>query len=161
MRHVTHERKLKVDPAKLIDLPAFIDFAADQGCDGVELTAYYCRRGDSAVEPLQVQGLLRDRLPGYMVPSYLIELEKMPMLPSDKVDRKRLPTPARSRDDLDAAYVEPRTPEERFLAELFTEVLGLDRIGMNDNFFDLGGASNQAVEVIRRASEAGYALTPG
>ncbi|MBB5749017.1 non-ribosomal peptide synthetase-like protein [Micrococcus sp. TA1] len=111
--------------------------------DVVELAAYYCRRGDSAVEPLQVQGLLRDRLPGYMVPSYLIELEKMPMLPSDKVDRKRLPPPGPA-DRLGATTVtvDPEGPVEHELARLLAEVLRMERVGVTSHFFDdLGGDS--------------------
>jgi non-ribosomal peptide synthetase-like protein len=112
--------------------------------DVVELAAYYCRVSDSAaVDPSEVQKLLRDRLPAYMVPSYLTELAKMPMLPSDKVDRKRLPTPTPA-DRLGAAaeYVAPEGLVEHELGRLLADELHLDRAGVTSHFFDdLGGDS--------------------
>jgi amino acid adenylation domain-containing protein len=144
-------------------LPGVSVAAADVKQDasgGKRLVAYVVPLPGAKVRSIDVRKALAAKLPAYMVPTVVTTLDALPLTSSGKIDRKKLPTPARSRDDLDAAFVEPRTPEERFLAGLFTEVLQLDRIGMNDNFFDLGGASNQAVEVIRRASDAGYALTP-
>ncbi|HEY4615615.1 MAG TPA: AMP-binding protein, partial [Citricoccus sp.] len=106
--------------------------------DVVELAAYYCRRQDgAAVETREALALLRDRLPGYMVPSYLVELDRMPMLPSDKVDRKKLPPP-QPQDRLTAAveYVPPEGPAEEELARLLGEVMHLDRVGATSHFFD-------------------------
>lgn len=110
----------------------------------VELVAYYCRRGDTvAVDPVEVQQLLRDRLPGYMVPAYFTELDKMPMLPSDKVDRKKLPPPEPSRrlGGL-AEYVAPEGPLEESLAQVLAEVMRLDRVGATAHFFDDLGSNS-------------------
>lgn len=111
----------------------------------VELAAYYSRRADAAeVDPAAVHQLLRDRLPGYMVPSYFVELDALPMLPSDKVDRKRLPEPpASSRLTASHAdYVEPEGAAEIALAGIIAEVLRLDRVSATAHFFDDLGANS-------------------
>lgn len=112
--------------------------------DTVELVAYYCRRGDAvAIDPVEVQQLLRDRLPGYMVPVFFTELDKMPMLPSHKVDRKKLPPPDPSRrQGGPGEIVPPEGPVETGLARILAETLHMGEIGATSHFFDdLGGNS--------------------
>ncbi|MEW6083605.1 MAG: amino acid adenylation domain-containing protein [Chloroflexota bacterium] len=91
----------------------------------------------------QLREFLRAKLPEYMVPSLFVNLESLPLTPNGKVDRKALPAPTQSRADLRAQYVAPRTPLELQLAEVCAQVLGLsvEQVGVNDNFFDLGGHS--------------------
>src|SRR5262249_45295731 len=86
----------------------------------------------------QLRDRLKARLPEYMVPSAFVLLEALPLTPSGKVDRKALPAPDNARPELEEAYVAPRTPVERGLADLWAEVLGLERVGVHDNFFELG-----------------------
>ncbi|HEV2782401.1 MAG TPA: amino acid adenylation domain-containing protein [Actinophytocola sp.] len=88
---------------------------------------------------------LRDRLPRYMVPSAFVVLDRLPVLPSGKVDRKALPDPERPASTSDA---EPRTPTERMLCEMFAAVLGLARVGPEDDFFALGGHSLLATRLV-------------
>jgi thioester reductase-like protein/amino acid adenylation domain-containing protein len=88
-----------------------------------------------------LRGFLKTKLPEYMVPSAFVLLEALPRTPSGKVDRKALPPPGQSRAGLDEEYVAPRTPIEEKLASIFAQVLGLERIGANDDFFALGGHS--------------------
>ena len=76
-------------------------------------------------------------------------LERLPLTPNGKIDRKALPAPERSDSD-DATYVAPRTPIEKILAGIWTEVLGLDQVGIKDNFFELGGHSLLAMQLISR-----------
>ena len=104
--------------------------------------------GDVAAETL-LQAL-RERLPDYMVPSALVILPALPLTPSGKVDRKALPAPERAEE----RYRAPRTPVEELLAGLWAEVLGLERVGVDDHFFGLGGHSLLATRVTSRLRAA-------
>ncbi|MCP3802396.1 amino acid adenylation domain-containing protein [Allokutzneria sp. A3M-2-11 16] len=99
---------------------------------------------------------LAQRLPGYLVPQVFVPLDEIPRTPNDKVDRKALPEPVFAAD---SEHVEPRTPEERTLAEIWADVLGVDRVGVEDNFFELGGDSIQSIRVVAKAHEAGLRIT--
>jgi hypothetical protein len=87
-----------------------------------------------------------------MVPSALVALEALPLTPNGKVDRKALPAPGRP--ELEEGYVAPRTPTEEVLSRIWTQVLGLDRVGVHDNFFELGGHSLLATQVVSRLPKA-------
>jgi hypothetical protein len=99
-------------------------------------------------------------LPGYMVPSSFVMLDEVPVTPSGKVDRHRLPAPGSERPALEDEYVAPRTPVESMLAQIWQEVLGLERIGVYDNFFELGGHSLLATQVASRVRAALRAELP-
>ena len=112
------------------------------------LVAYVvAAEGEAEADPSQLREFLRQRLPEYMVPSIFVNLESLPLTPNGKVDRKALPAPSQGRPDLKATYVAPRTPLELELAEICAQVLRLESpngkpvVGVNDNFFDLGGHS--------------------
>ena len=110
----------------------------------VELVAYYCSRRDTAgVETGLVLRALRDRLPGYMVPSYLQRLTEIPVLPSGKADRKSLPPPVGPRLQAESgSYEAPATDTERALATVLGDVLGSERVSVSSHFFnDLGASS--------------------
>jgi len=111
-----------------------------------KLVAYLV--GDVAAEELRDH--LRERLPDYMVPSALVILPALPLTPNGKVDRKALPVP----EHAEARYQAPRTPVEELLAGLWAEVLGLERVGAADHFFDLGGHSLLATRVTSRLRAA-------
>jgi enterobactin synthetase component F len=87
-------------------------------------------------------------LPDYMLPAHIMELDALPLTPTGKLDRKALPAPART--PRAAAYTEPVTEVERKLAALWQQVLGVERVGLHDNFFQLGGDSLKAAEMIAR-----------
>ena len=85
--------------------------------------------------------LLKSRVPEYMVPSAFVVLEELPLTPNGKVDRKALPAPVADRPELSANYLAPSSPTERIVAEVWAKALGLEKVGVHDNFFDLGGHS--------------------
>ncbi|MBK9394959.1 MAG: AMP-binding protein [Uliginosibacterium sp.] len=105
------------------------------------LVAYIVADGAAAdvVESLRAQ--LRAILPDYMVPSAFVTLEQLPLTPNGKVDRKALPAPGQGRTHLSADYVAPRTPLEAALLTVWTSALKIERIGIHDNFFELGDSS--------------------
>jgi acyl carrier protein len=97
---------------------------------------------------------LSRQLPHYMIPSHFVPLEKIPLTPNGKIQRSALPEPGESRLKTGMTYVEPATAEEKIIADIWKEVLGLETIGVNDNFFNLGGNSLDVVRVNQRLKEA-------
>ena len=102
---------------------------------------------------------LRTRLPDYMVPSRFTPLEAFPLSANGKVNRKALGATTRREARL-TAYAPPRNSLEERLAALWAEVLGVERVGIHDNFFDLGGDSLLAIQLLSRARDAGIAAEP-
>lgn len=98
----------------------------------------------------ELRQYLGERLPDYMVPAVAVQLEHLPRTPSGKVDRKALPVPDDQRTGVETSYVPPSTPTEREVAEIWQSVMGLEEIGVHDNFFDLGGHSLQATRIMAR-----------
>jgi amino acid adenylation domain-containing protein/non-ribosomal peptide synthase protein (TIGR01720 family) len=111
------------------------------------------------VEVEKLRGHMRQRLPDYMVPGMVMVLKELPLTANGKVDRKALPEPE-GVQDLKGEYIEARTPEERKLVEIWREVLKVERVGVRDNFFEMGGDSILSIQVIARANDAGMGLTP-
>jgi amino acid adenylation domain-containing protein len=99
-----------------------------------------------------VKEFLASRLPDYMLPSAFVLLESLPLTANGKVDRMALPAPEVAQSP-SAAYVAPRTPLEETLARLWAETLGLERVGIRDNFLTLGGNSLQAMQLVSRVKE--------
>ena len=97
---------------------------------------------------------LKTQLPDYMVPTILMALDALPLTPNGKANRKALPQPDAYRPELAANYVAPKTTLETQIAELWAQVLKLERVGIEDNFFDLGGYSLLAMQVITRLRQA-------
>jgi hypothetical protein len=105
----------------------------------------------------QLRAFLRSRLPGYMVPRQFVAVGLLPMTVSGKIDAKRLPAPPVIRSTR-SDYVAPRTDMERTLARIWGDVLSVDSVGTEDDFFDLGGGSLTSLRIVARASEAGLKL---
>ncbi len=103
-----------------------------------------------AIDAGELRRHLRAQLPDYMVPAVFVRLERMPLLPSGKVDRRALPVPERVRQDGERSFVAPRTPAEEVLAGIWASVLGLDRVGALDGFLDLGGHSLLGTRLLSR-----------
>jgi amino acid adenylation domain-containing protein len=96
---------------------------------------------------------LRERLPEHMVPTALVVLPALPLTPNGKLDRKALPVPDRIRTGIEGVFMAPRNELERAIATIWQEVLGLDRVGVHDNFFDLGGHSLLLIRVHTKLCE--------
>jgi amino acid adenylation domain-containing protein len=125
------------------------------------LVAYVVASADTGTDPTErLRARLRTRLPEYMVPSHFVHLATLPRTPNGKLDRRALPAPERTGTD-GARYVAPRTPTEEMLAAIWAEVLKVERVGVEENFFDLGGHSLLVVAAIERMrTRTGIALSP-
>ncbi|MCP5108056.1 MAG: AMP-binding protein, partial [bacterium] len=118
------------------------------------LCAYYVPINSG--EELQVPALrefLSRELPGYMIPSYFVSLESMPLTGSNKIDRKALPEPEGLRAQVGTAYLVPQTELEKKIAETWMKVLNIDKVGIHDNFFELGGNSLKIVQLNMQLKE--------
>ncbi|MFC6080471.1 amino acid adenylation domain-containing protein [Sphaerisporangium aureirubrum] len=120
------------------------------------LVAYVA--GDAG--PDELAGFLRADLPAYMIPQAYVRLDALPVSPSGKADRRRLPEPEGHPDGDRPPYAEPVTGPERVLAEVWAATLGLERAGADDDFFDLGGDSILVMRAVTAARAAGVAVTP-
>jgi amino acid adenylation domain-containing protein len=105
------------------------------------LIAYYSCQSEPGPTVSELRRFLKDQLADYMIPSTFFKLDTMPLTLNGKVDRQALPLPDNLRSNLDAPFVGPRDSTEEKLVKVWAEVLGLDRVGIHDNFFDLGGHS--------------------
>jgi fengycin family lipopeptide synthetase D len=101
-----------------------------------------------------ITGYLSQQLPLYMIPSYFVSLERIPLTPNGKIDRKSLPEPDESRIKPLVKYVAPATEVEKIIADIWKQELGLEKVGINDNFFTLGATSLDLVKVNHRLKES-------
>jgi acyl carrier protein len=121
---------------------------------GQRLVAYVVAAAEQ--QPLtasQLRGHLKERLPGYMIPSAFVFISEFPLLPNGKVDRHALPAPEPACADSESGYVAPVEPVEEMLAGIWAEVLRVERVGVGDNFFELGGHSLLAMQLMARVQE--------
>jgi amino acid adenylation domain-containing protein len=121
--------------------------------DSSRIIAYAVRIPGSNFSAVDLRSHIRKKLPDYMSPVRFVFLEKLPVSPNGKIDRKALPDPVRSRPELDTAFAAARTPLELELMQIWGDVLELDQIGIHDNFLYLGGNSLAATRIISRVIE--------
>jgi len=114
------------------------------------LVAYVVTAGGSTTSVHDLRSYLQHKLPDYMVPSAFVFLDSLPLNANGKLDRKALPAPEQSRPGLDDAFTPPTTPVEEILANIWSEILKLDKVGIHDNFFHLGGHSLLATQIVSR-----------
>ena len=136
------------------DVREAVVVASDGGAGEKRLIAYLVPAGETGPSRDELRRFLFEVLPDYMIPSAFVTLEVLPLTRNGKVDRAALPVPSEVRPDPEKAFVAPRTPTEEKLAEIWTEVLEVERVGVLDNFFDLGGHSLKATQVIARLRTA-------
>ena len=102
----------------------------------------------------ELHHFLKGKLPEYMLPGEYVSVASWPRTPSGKVDRRALPEPDMARPELEQAYAPPCNPIQKTLADIWADVLGRDRVGIHDNFFDLGGHSLSVMAAIFRINQA-------
>jgi len=120
------------------------------------LALYYVAT-DANVTPSDVELKLRETMPPAMIPSYIVPLDELPLTKNGKLDRGKLPSPTGHRTDtMDVQYRAPGTETERWLVKLWSELLRVDSIGVDDSFFALGGDSLSAIRVISRVNQEGF-----
>ncbi|HEV7517918.1 MAG TPA: amino acid adenylation domain-containing protein [Thermoanaerobaculia bacterium] len=139
------ETALEAHPA----VAAAVVTARDDLPGGLGLVAYLVPRQGVELALDDLRGFLGGRLPAYMLPAAFVVLPDLPLQASGKVDRRALPAPERGHIE-EQGFVAPRTPVENLLAEIWRELLGLDRVGAFDSFFKLGGHSLLATQLVSR-----------
>jgi hypothetical protein len=138
------------------------------GLDGVDQAVVIAREDRPAAlrlvgyitgtaDPAKARAEAAERLPGYMVPAALVVLEALPLTVNGKLDTRALPAPEYTDAD---RYRAPGSAVEEILAGIYAEVLGLERVGVDDSFFDLGGDSISSMQVVARARAAGLVCRP-
>src|SRR5262249_14847827 len=170
-RYIRGRRNEHAKTVGLLAEPAEIE-AALNDCPGVSASAVVVRTGEPhdarivayvaspSARPIAIDALqqhLRRALPSYMLPSKVIALQALPVTDNGKIDYAALPSPEAP---VPEAYVAPRTPAERLLAEIWRTMLRVDRVGVHDNFFALGGDSILGILTVARARQQGLAITP-
>jgi acyl carrier protein len=118
------------------------------------LVAYVIPSAETVQTSPILSSYLKEKLPEYMVPSAYVMLKNFPLTPNGKVNRKALPSPDKIRPDLTATFVEPRTPIEKMLVEIWAKVLSIQQVGIYDNFFELGGHSLLVTQLLARVRKA-------
>ncbi|MEU5017771.1 non-ribosomal peptide synthase/polyketide synthase [Streptomyces angustmyceticus] len=157
-------RGFRIEPgeieAALLGDPGVADavvVAADHA-GRARLVAYVVPAGERTPPAEELRVRLRRTLPDYMVPAVFVPLERIPRTSSGKTDRRALPAPP-AQPDTTTPYTAPRTDTETCLAGIWAEVLGVPRVGVEDNFFALGGDSILSIQIVSRARRAGLGLT--
>ncbi len=121
------------------------------------LLGYYVLKQGEQLEAKMLLARLKEKLPQYMVPQFLIEIPALPITPNGKLDTTQLPAPRLAQQD---HYQAPRNEVEQKLLEVWREVLGLEQIGIRDNFFEVGGDSIISIQIVSRAKRSGIELSP-
>ncbi|WP_231595047.1 surfactin non-ribosomal peptide synthetase SrfAA, partial [Bacillus sp. JFL15] len=145
--------EIEVRLAQLADVHDAAVTAVEDKAGNTALCAYVAPQQDD-IEALKAA--LKDTLPDYMVPAFWVEMDELPVTANGKIDKKALPAP-----DIEAgsaAYKAPETEMETLLSDIWQEVLGLDQIGVSDNFFTLGGDSIKGIQMASRLNQHGYKL---
>lgn len=124
-----------------------------------QLVGYVVPRGQPVPPTSELRSFLKQYLPDYMIPAMIVPIAALPITANGKVDRKALPNPQISRSRADH-YEAPHPGPEAVLAGIWSQVLGVERVGRHDNFFELGGDSIISIRVIARAAEAGLRISP-
>jgi hypothetical protein len=127
---------------------------SDSPEEGVELSLYFVTVEGELIANELVRQHLQARLPSYMMPARIVHLEAFPLNRNGKIDRAALPrSDDEGGEEAGAAYEAPRTPTERVICGIWQDVMNLPRVGIQDDFFEMGGHSIQASRIISRARE--------
>lgn len=153
-------RGYRVEPSEIESALAQLDaieqaavVAQKDGTDEPQLLAYIVPKQQPAPDVSTLRRALLERLPDYMIPAAFVVLEALPTTLNGKLDRTALPPADWSRPNLETAFVAPRTPLEKQVAEIWMTVLKLNSIGVHDKFLELGGHSLQAMQIVTRVAQ--------
>ena len=124
------------------------------------LVAYVVPYEGHPCEMSVVRGFVEQRLPSYMIPAIFVRMDKFPLLPNGKLNRRLLPVPSWGTSEVTHAYIPPRSEREIVLADIWSQLLNVRPVGLNDNFFELGGDSILSIQMVARANKAGLGITP-
>jgi amino acid adenylation domain-containing protein len=124
------------------------------------LVGYFVPAQSVAPTTAELRDFLVKKVPAYMAPVAYVALDALPLTPNSKIDRGALPAPNWTKQPQGVTYVAPRSPDEETMAKIWAEVLRLERVGINDNLFELGADSLHVFQITARASKAGIAVTP-
>ncbi|WP_343780318.1 amino acid adenylation domain-containing protein, partial [Virgibacillus salarius] len=144
------EHQLRKQP-QVSEATVFVKDEADEKL----LVAYFV--GEQELDIASIRDGMKEGLPHYMIPTYFVQVEKMPLTRNGKLNKYALPEPA-EQHLVTNDYVAPRTSTERTLAVIWSEVLGIDKVGIHDNFFDLGGDSIKAIRIVSGVQKHGFKL---
>ncbi|WP_373526929.1 amino acid adenylation domain-containing protein [Nostoc sp.] len=122
------------------------------------LVAYIVTKNEQ-VSANELRRFLKEKLPDFMIPGVFVNLEALPLTPNGKIDRRALPAPNTSSLTPETSFVAPCNTLELQLAQIWSEILGVNPVGIRDNFFELGGDSIIAIQIVARANQAGIKLT--
>ncbi|WP_437913628.1 amino acid adenylation domain-containing protein [Sorangium sp. So ce302] len=134
--------------------------AAREDGGAKRLVAYVVGREAAALDAEALRGRLAQQLPDYMVPAVIVPLAALPLTANGKIDRAALPEPERAGAPEAGGFVAPRSEVEATLAQIWADILRVERVGIHDNFFSLGGDSIRSLQVIARANQRGIKLSP-
>ncbi|MFP5265248.1 MAG: amino acid adenylation domain-containing protein, partial [Blastocatellia bacterium] len=124
------------------------------------LAAYVCADPDAALTAGALREFAKERLPDHMVPTWFVMMKALPLMPNGKIDKGALPPPEQAGAASEQSYAAPRNQAEETLAEIWAGLLGVERVGIHDNFFHLGGDSILSIQIVARANDAGLRLAP-
>jgi amino acid adenylation domain-containing protein len=169
---IDHQVKIRGFRVELGEIEAFLGqhplvrdnivLVQQEEAGNAQLIAYVVAKTEVVPSINELRSFLKEKLPDHMIPSIFVMLENLPLAPSGKVDRKALPQPDNLRPELETAYVSPRNDIERAVAEIWQKILKVEKVGIQDNFFDLGGHSLNMLQVyskLRELFKADLAIT--
>ena len=134
--------------------------AHEEATGDKRLVAYVVARDGEPFSAEDLRNHLQQMLPDYMLPAVFVEMKALPLTLNGKIDRRALPTPIVVAVRPKKSFEAPRGETEQILADIWSEVLGIKPVGINDNFFEMGGDSILSIQIVVRAKEAGIYLTP-
>ena len=137
---------------------AVVDIYTDRNQQS-RLVAYYLPNGNGQLLPNELRTFLQQTLPDYMIPGIYVAIDKIPLTHNGKIDRKALPQPTLELVN-EKHYLAPRSEREQLLCDIWQKVLDIEKIGINDDFFDLGGDSILTIKIISSLKKYGYDTTP-
>lgn len=124
------------------------------------LVAYFVSNQKQAPSSSEIRRFLATKLPEYMVPWAFVTLKSLPLTPNGKIDRRSLPEPDSARAKLEGTIAEPRTPAEETIAQIWGQMLEVEKVGIYDNFFELGGDSISSIRIVAKINQSGLRVTP-